>query len=169
MKFTPYTFAVSDLFITGVLVLAVIFALCLFGRAVCELFDPCEREFEEPINDAAFHDSPNLAETGIAAAIARLPPGTCLVEIDTAGVLTPPAEVLVHEYRWTGSQIEFVRAVPLHAFDFSSLPTPRPPQEYGFPASSQERVDVQRKRFFATAERLNLAPSGNPLGRGHEF
>lgn len=137
MKFPSYSLALSDLALTGIILFIVIVGLCFFGDWVCAMFDPCEREFEEPDSDPefeqelteeakvlnsvpslAFCDQSRLEETGIAAEIAHLPAGSQLVEIDTAGMLTPPGAVIVHEYRWTGSAIEFVKTCPLHEFDF---------------------------------------------------
>lgn len=124
MKFTPYTFAAADfLSITLSLVGGLLLFLALrwassgFFDLILSLLGGV-KNFEEPDTDATFEGSPDLSETGIAAEIAHLPPGTQLVEVDTAGMLTPPQHVLVHEYRWTGSAIEHVRSVPLHEFDF---------------------------------------------------
>ncbi len=124
MQFTPYTLAISDLAAIAVIICLVVAVLILFGDWVCEQFDPCARDFEEPADDAVF-DSPHLEETGIACEIAKLPAGAQLVEIDTAGMLTPPGQVWVHEYRWTGSAVEFVRRVPLHEFSFTVSGAPR--------------------------------------------
>ena len=119
MTFTPYTFAATD-FITPWL--ACIIALVLFfGIGLLALHAWPTREPYETTHfsdDATFEDGPDLSETGIAAEIAKLPPGSQLVEVDTAGMLTPPANVWVHEYVWTGSEIKFVRRVPLHECDF---------------------------------------------------
>jgi len=123
MKFTPYThFAASDLiapWLACSIALVVFFAIGLLALHVWPTSAPHEATgFEDPEDDATFEDSPDLSETGIACEIAKLPPGSQLVEVDTAGMLTPPANVWVHEYVWTGSEIKFVRRVPLHEFDF---------------------------------------------------
>jgi len=129
MKFTAYTFALSDFLATGLVLLIVCVPFVMLGAWVVDMFnlDPCDHleesesdpEFEQESTEIiALCDKSRLEETGIAAEIAHLPPGSQLVEIDTAGLLTPPGAVMVHEYRWTGSQIEFVRTCPLHEFDF---------------------------------------------------
>ncbi len=114
------TFAVADMLDTTLacgLALAVLFTIAYLS--ILHFRTPYEYyNFGKPIDDATFEDSPDLGETGIACEIARLPAGSQLVEIDTAGMLTPPGQVIVNEYRWTGSTIEFVRRVPLHEFSF---------------------------------------------------
>ncbi len=119
MKYTAYTFAVSDFVSTSV---ACCFALGLFlilGVIATSFFKGVPiSDFQESEDNASFEDTPDLSETGIACEIAKLPPGSQLVEVDTAGMLTPPQHVWVHEYVWTGSKIQFVRRVPLHEFDF---------------------------------------------------
>ena len=121
MKYTAYHFAAADLIgVTIACFLGLSFFL-LLGWATVRLFSfgvDLAQAFSEPESDASFEDSPDLSETGIACEIAKLPPGSQLVEVDTAGMLTPPAHVYVHEYVWTGSEIKFVRRVPLHEFDF---------------------------------------------------
>ena len=151
MRFTPYTLALSDLVaVSGTLLLAA-FTLWFFAKAWCAYFDVPRDHLEEPGSD------PTFEETGVCCQLAKLPPGSILVEVDTAGVLTPPAQVFVHEYRWTGSRIEFVRMVPLHEFDFVI------PAEVKAPPSSGQGVVIEhedaraaRERFTATAQRLGL-------------
>lgn len=124
MKFTPYTFAAADFVGTSLACLMTLAAFLFLGWHFIQLFDPCERtpEFDEPADDARFEE-PTREETGIAAEVAKLPPGSQLIECDTAGMLTPPGQVWVHEYVWTGKAIEFVRTVPLHEFSFR-VPAP---------------------------------------------
>ncbi len=124
MQFTPYThFAASDLiapWLACIIALVVFFGIGLLALHVWPTSATHEATgFDDPEGNATFEeDSPDLSETGIACEIAKLAPGSQLVEVDTAGMLTPPANVWVHEYVWTGSKVEFVRRVPLHEFDF---------------------------------------------------
>ena len=122
MKFTPYTFAAADLIGVSLACFAALLFFFALGWAVLRLFNlgkDVAETFSEPESDATFEDSPpDLSETGIACEITHMAPGTQLVEVDTAGMLTPPQHVFVHEYVWTGSEIQFVRRVPLHEFDF---------------------------------------------------
>lgn len=159
MKFHSYTFALSDFAAIGIVIVVVILALCCFGDWICDLFDPCERDhLDEAEEDALIEEhrlqSASLEETGIAAEIAHLPPGSQLVEIDTAGMLTPPGAVMVHEYRWTGSTIEFVRTCPLHAFDFT---VPAGSTEAPLGIREWPELKQAREQFEATASRLSDA------------
>lgn len=154
MKFTPYTFALSDLVTVSGTLLLVALTLWFFAKAWCAWFDaPASDHLEDTAAD------PTFEETGVCCQLAKLPPGSILVEVDTAGVLTPPAQVFVHEYRWTGSRIEFVRMVPLHEFSFSI------PAEVKLAPTEHEDARRARERFNATAQRLNLISNGNPIGR----
>ena len=147
MKFTPYTLALSDLVAVSGTLLLVALTLWFFAKAWCAFFDVPSDHLEDTAAD------PTFEETGACCQLAKLPPGSILVEVDTAGVLTPPAQVFVHEYRWTGSRIEFVRMVPLHEFDFSLSATAR--------AIDHEDARTARERFTATAQRL-----GRTAGEG---
>ena len=146
MKFTPYTLALSDLVVVSGFLLLVAFGLFCFAKAWCAWFDaPASDHLEDTASD------PTFEETGVCCQLAKLPAGSILVEVDTAGVLTPPAQVFVHEYRWTGSRIEFVRMVPLHEFSFTV-----PAVSQVNPVAEHEDAQTARARFFATAARLNL-------------
>ena len=160
MKFTPHVFALSDLAATGLIIAVVCLVLIFVGDWICDLFDPCERDhLDEADEDAVIEEhrqqSTALEETGIAAEIAHLPPGSQLVEIDTAGMLTPPGAVMVHEYRWTGSKIEFVRTCPLHSFDFT---VPQGSTEAGLGIREWPELKQAREQFAATAKRLSPPP-----------
>ena len=120
MKYTSYTFAAADFIEIGIVCFITLAAFLFIGWVFVQIYpSPSEfGTFRESDIDATFEDSPDLSETGIACEIAKMAPGTQLVEVDTAGMLTPPQHVYVHEYVWTGSEIQFVRRVPLHEFDF---------------------------------------------------
>ncbi len=119
MKFTPYIhFAAADFISVSILCSFALLALFGIGILCLKIWPYSEPystldNFGEPVEDADFE------ETGIGCETANMAPGTQLVEIDTAGLLTPPADVWVCEYFWTGTEIKFVRRVPLHAFDFT--------------------------------------------------
>lgn len=171
MQFTPYTLAMSDLVLSGIVLTLVNVSLVLFGRRLSAFFDPLTPEqieilreadrltglarhhLEDPL-DAGRFELPDLAETGIAAEIAGLAPGSMLVECDTAGMLTPPERLLVHVYRWTGSRIEFEKTVPLHELDFVVPPPP------------SSAAEIRAGMLDAVpASPLRLVPSGAPIGR----
>lgn len=150
MQYTPYTFAAADF--VGVSIacfLTLVVFLCI-GWVFCQLYpNPVEYSgFRESDIDATFEDAPDLSETGIACEIAKMAPGTQLVEVDTAGMLTPPQHVFVHEYVWTGSEIKFVRRVPLHEFDFI-IPGSAAIHAASHPEAMQAREDflLRHNRF----------------------
>ena len=146
MRFTPYTLALSDLVTVSATLLLVALTLWFFAKAWCAWFDaPASDHLEDTAAD------PTFEETGVCCQLAKLPPGSILVEVDTAGVLTPPAQVFVQEYRWTGSRIEFVRMVPLHEFSFTV-----PAVSQVNPVAEHEDARAARERFTATAQRLGL-------------
>jgi hypothetical protein len=169
--FTPYTLALSDFALGGLVLTLVIVGLVLFGNRLAAYFDPltdeqieCLREadrltglarhhLEDPL-DAGRFELPDLSETGIAAEIAGLAPGSMLVECDTAGMLTPPDRLVVHVYRWTGARIEFVKTVPLHELDFVA------------PAPQASAAEIRAGMLDAVpAAPLRLVPHGAPIGR----
>ena len=124
MKYTIYHFAAADFVGVTLACAAALLLWFALGWAVLRLFNlghDVSESFEEPEEDvrwSAVEDAPDLSETGVACEIAQMAPGAQLVEVDTAGMLTPPQQVWVHEYVWTGSAVKFVRRVPLHEFDF---------------------------------------------------
>ena len=169
--FTPYTLALSDFALGGLVLSLVIIGLVLFGNRVAAYFDPLTdedaaslrrgnaafdsaRHFNEPADEARF-ELPDLTETGIAAEIAGLAPGSMLVECDTAGILTPPDRLLVHVYRWTGARIEFVKTVPLHELDYVA-PAPQ---------ASAAEIRAGMLDAMPAAPLGRHVPHGSPLGR----
>ena len=181
--FTPYTLALSDFALGGLVLSLVIIGLVLFGNRVAAYFDPLTdedaaslrrgnaafdsaRHFNEPADEARF-ELPDLTETGIAAEIAGLAPGSMLVECDTAGILTPPDRLLVHVYRWTGARIEFVKlntpSAGLASGTSSTLSPQRPRQAppRSAPACSTPCPPPHSVATFRTA-RPSAASSPNP-------
>jgi hypothetical protein len=88
--------------------IAVIAVVVIFAQA----FAPSSHgHFDEADSDAQFSESPTLR----AVASADYGP---LVEVDTAGVPTPPNEVSVYEYLWNPalSAYELSRVLPLSEY-----------------------------------------------------
>ena len=153
MKYHVYTFAASDFVMTAVACLSALVLFVILGVYVVSFFGATPGDatgFDDPETDATFEGGPDLSETGIAAEIAKLPPGSQLVEVDTAGMLTLPKNVWVHEYVWTGSEIRFVRRVPLHEFDFL-LPGS------ALHAASHPEALAAREDFFKHARKATAA------------
>lgn len=150
MKYTSYTFAAADFISVSVACFITLVVFLFLGWLFIQIYpSPVDYSgFDDPESDATFEDSPDLSETGIACEIAKMAPGTQLVEVDTAGMLTPPAQVFVHEYVWTGSEIKFVRRVPLHEFDFII------PGSAAMHAASYPEALAAREDFFKSARPL---------------
>ncbi len=154
MKYASYTFAAADFIGVSVACFITLTVFLLAGWVILQIYpSPVEYSaFRESDSDATFEGSPDLSETGIACEVAKMAPGTQLVEVDTAGMLTPPQHVLVHEYRWTGSAVEHVRTVPLHEFDFLI------PGSAAMHAASHPEALAAREQFMNRHHRFDPLP-----------
>ncbi len=127
MKYTAYTFAASDLVSVTAACLCALAFFVLLGCIACRLFQGIPvSDFQESPDNAVFNDETtplDISECGLAPHIPTLPAGSLLVEAGD-GMITTPDQAFLFEYRWTGSQVEFVRRVPLSDFIRSAISHP---------------------------------------------
>ena len=127
MKYTAYTFALSDFVSIGIACVCALVLFFLLGCLVVRAFQGIPvSDFAESPDNAVFDDGttpPDISECGLAPHIPTLPAGSQLVEAGD-GMITTPDQAFLFEYRWTGSQVEFVRRVPLSDFIRSAISHP---------------------------------------------
>ena len=132
---------ISDLASACLCALTLLFALG--ALMVGALSGASASDFTES-DDTGAETPPDLSECGIAEHIPTLPAGSQLVEAGD-GMITTPDRAFLYEYRWTGSQVEYVRRVPLSDFVRRAISHPDALQaEADFFTNARRMTDAQR-------------------------